>query len=123
MGIDGGTATEIEREKEGYLNLIAHSGWEEEENEEEEGHDTDAGKYTDTNTNTNTNVDRYRRRDRKFSTFHIETYGCQMNLADSDVVRSILLNAGYLYCDSPGEADIIFLNTCAIREKAESRIR
>ena len=55
--------------------------------------------------------------------FHIETYGCQMNIADSDVVRSILLEAGYLYTDSPASADIILLNTCAIRDKAEQRIK
>ena len=54
--------------------------------------------------------------------FFIETHGCQMNLADSDVVRSVLLTAGYSLCDTLEDADLILTNTCAIRENAESKI-
>ncbi len=54
---------------------------------------------------------------------YIETYGCQMNVADSEVVNSIMLDAGFAVIDAPEEADIIFLNTCAIRDNAEQRIR
>ncbi|KAK9864446.1 hypothetical protein WJX84_002398 [Apatococcus fuscideae] len=52
----------------------------------------------------------------------IETYGCQMNSSDSEVVLSILQDDGYAAADSAEEADVILLNTCAIREHAESRI-
>lgn len=52
----------------------------------------------------------------------IETYGCQMNLADSEVVASIMQMAGYEVCDSLEEADAVFLNTCSIRDNAEQRI-
>ena len=54
--------------------------------------------------------------------FFIETHGCQMNLADSDVVRSVLLTAGYEPCDLLEDADLILTNTCAIRENAENKI-
>lgn len=54
--------------------------------------------------------------------FHVETYGCQMNVADSDVVRSVLIEAGHVNVDSVDEADVILTNTCAIRENAESKI-
>jgi hypothetical protein len=54
--------------------------------------------------------------------FFIETHGCQMNLADSDVVRSVLLTAGYEMCDILEDADLILTNTCAIRENAEAKI-
>ena len=54
--------------------------------------------------------------------FYIETHGCQMNLSDSEVVRSVLLSAGYESCDVLEEADLILTNTCAIRENAESKI-
>ena len=53
---------------------------------------------------------------------HIETYGCQMNVADSEVVASIMQMAGYELCDKPEDADAIFLNTCSVRDKAEQRI-
>lgn len=53
---------------------------------------------------------------------HIETYGCQMNVADSDIVRAVLLKAGHTHCDSHEEADVILTNTCAIREGAEEKI-
>ena len=52
----------------------------------------------------------------------IETYGCQMNVADSEVVASIMKMAGYDICDNEVEADAIFLNTCSIRENAENRV-
>lgn len=52
----------------------------------------------------------------------IETYGCQMNVADSEVVASVMGMAGYDICDNEGEADAIFLNTCSIRENAENKI-
>ena len=52
----------------------------------------------------------------------IETYGCQMNVADSEVVASIMQMAGYELCDNEGEAEAIFLNTCSIRENAENKI-
>ena len=52
----------------------------------------------------------------------IETYGCQMNVADSEVVASIMKMAGYDICENEDEADAIFLNTCSIRENAETRV-
>lgn len=52
----------------------------------------------------------------------IETYGCQMNVADSEVVASIMKMAGYSQADSLEEADAVFLNTCSIRENAEQKI-
>ena len=52
----------------------------------------------------------------------IETYGCQMNTADSEVVAAILQTAGYEVCDSLGDADAVLLNTCSIRDNAEQRI-
>ncbi len=53
---------------------------------------------------------------------YIETYGCQMNVADSEVVASVMKMAGYALCDEEAQADAIFLNTCAVRDKAEQRI-
>ena len=55
-------------------------------------------------------------------TFHIDTYGCQMNVADSELVESILLDQGYHKSESPNNADAIFLNTCSIREHAEDKV-
>ena len=52
----------------------------------------------------------------------IETYGCQMNVADSEVVASVMGMAGYEICEKEEEADAIFLNTCSIRENAENKI-
>ena len=52
----------------------------------------------------------------------IETYGCQMNLADSEVVASIMKQSGYRVTEDLDEADAVFLNTCSIRENAEQRI-
>lgn len=56
-------------------------------------------------------------------TAYIETYGCQMNFADSQVVASILKDIGYRLATSPSEANLILLNTCSIREKAELKVR
>ena len=53
---------------------------------------------------------------------YIETYGCQMNIADSEVIGSILKVAGYEVCDSIEAADLILLNTCSIRDNAEQKI-
>lgn len=53
---------------------------------------------------------------------YIETYGCQMNVADSEVVASVMKMAGYDICENENEADAIFLNTCSIRENAENKI-
>ncbi len=53
---------------------------------------------------------------------YIETYGCQMNVADSEVVASVMQMAGYEPTDKPEEADAIFLNTCSVRENAENKI-
>ena len=52
----------------------------------------------------------------------IETYGCQMNVADSEVVASVMKMAGYELCDDIKDADAVFLNTCSVRDKAEQRI-
>ena len=54
---------------------------------------------------------------------YIETYGCQMNFADSEVVGSILTGAGYGLATEPDEADYVLINTCAIRDNAEQRVR
>ena len=52
----------------------------------------------------------------------LETYGCQMNLADSEVVASIMQMADYEVCERLEDADAVFLNTCSIRDNAEQRI-
>lgn len=54
--------------------------------------------------------------------FYIETYGCQMNFADSEIVNSILMKDGMQPVQSAEEADVIFVNTCSIRENAETRV-
>ena len=53
---------------------------------------------------------------------YIETYGCQMNVADSEVVASIMATAGYDTVDTPEEADAVLLNTCSIRDNAEQKV-
>ena len=53
---------------------------------------------------------------------YIETYGCQMNVADSEVVAAVMQSVGYEPCDKPEEADAIFLNTCSVRDNAEQKI-
>ena len=52
----------------------------------------------------------------------IETYGCQMNVADSEVVASIMQMAGYEMCSDIEEADAVFVNTCSVRDNAEQKI-
>ena len=52
----------------------------------------------------------------------IETYGCQMNVADSEVVASIMDMAGYEICNEEDQADAVFLNTCSVRDNAEQKI-
>lgn len=54
---------------------------------------------------------------------YIETYGCQMNLSDSEIVSSIMAEDGYKASSEAKNADIIFINTCSIRDNAEQRIR
>ncbi len=52
----------------------------------------------------------------------IETYGCQMNVADSEVVASVMQMAGYELCEAVTDADAVFLNTCSVRDNAEQKI-
>jgi len=52
----------------------------------------------------------------------VETYGCQMNVADSDLIGSVLADAGYAVAARADQADVIVVNTCAVREKAEERV-
>ena len=54
---------------------------------------------------------------------YIESYGCQMNFSDSEVVAAILKKEGYSTTKNPNEANLILLNTCSIREKAEQTVR
>ena len=59
----------------------------------------------------------------KIKKLYIESYGCQMNFSDSEIVVSILLKEGYKTVKSPNQANLILINTCSIREKAELTIR
>jgi tRNA-2-methylthio-N6-dimethylallyladenosine synthase len=52
----------------------------------------------------------------------VETYGCQMNVADSEVVSSLLQQHGYTFAPAAAAADVVLINTCAIRDNAEARI-
>ena len=52
---------------------------------------------------------------------YIETYGCQMNVADSEVIASVMKMAGYEPCESLDNADAILLNTCSIRDKGHRK--
>ena len=52
----------------------------------------------------------------------VETYGCQMNVGDSEIVVSLMQREGYVYTDRIEQADVIFINTCSIRDNAEQRI-
>lgn len=54
--------------------------------------------------------------------FYIETFGCQMNVADSEVVAAIMQTAGYAITEDVGEADVIMLNTCSVRDNAERHV-
>ncbi|HKK94345.1 MAG TPA: tRNA (N6-isopentenyl adenosine(37)-C2)-methylthiotransferase MiaB [Longimicrobiales bacterium] len=53
---------------------------------------------------------------------YVETYGCQMNISDGELMQGILESGGYEIADSPEEADVILVNTCAIRDHAERRV-
>ena len=59
----------------------------------------------------------------KLKKLYIETYGCQMNVADTEVIFSILGKEGYERTEEMGEADVIMANTCSVRDNAEQRIR
>ena len=52
----------------------------------------------------------------------VETYGCQMNVGDTEIVVSVMQREGYVYTDRIDEADVILINTCSIRDNAEQRI-
>ena len=54
---------------------------------------------------------------------YIETYGCQMNFSDSEIVASLMQDDGFEICDESKEADVLFVNTCSIRDNAEQRVR
>lgn len=54
--------------------------------------------------------------------FFIRTYGCQANVLDSQNIEGILLEIGYSPVDNPLQADVVILNTCAIRENAEEKV-
>src|SRR5260370_7489737 len=53
---------------------------------------------------------------------YIETYGCQMNVADSELVLGVLGREGYVRTDDPARADVVLVNTCAVRDHAEQRV-
>lgn len=53
---------------------------------------------------------------------YVETYGCQMNVSDGELMEGILAGRGYVIVDRPEDADVVLINTCAIREHAESRV-
>jgi len=54
---------------------------------------------------------------------YLESYGCQMNFSDSEIVASIMAEEGYLPTTELGEADVVFINTCSIRDNAEQKVR
>ena len=60
--------------------------------------------------------------DREIRTFHLSTYGCQMNLADSSTLTTTLITRGYRRVDDEKDADLLIFNTCSVREKAEERV-
>jgi tRNA-2-methylthio-N6-dimethylallyladenosine synthase len=60
---------------------------------------------------------------KKNKKIYIETYGCQMNFSDSEIVASILTDNGYEFTKELNSADVVFVNTCSIREHAEERVR
>ena len=56
-------------------------------------------------------------------TVYLETYGCQMNVSDSEIVAAVLREQGYGLTHDPSDADVVLINTCAIRENAEQKVR
>lgn len=62
-------------------------------------------------------------KDKEGKKLYIETYGCQMNFSDSEIVTSILIGKGYEVTSEIKDADLILLNTCSIRDNAEQRVR
>ena len=56
-------------------------------------------------------------------TYHIITYGCQMNVHDSENISAIMEEMGYSFCDDMNKSDVIILNTCAIRENAHNKVK
>lgn len=65
-------------------------------------------------------LDKVQQNNRKL---YIESYGCQMNFSDSEIVASILTTEGFNTTNELEEADLVLINTCSIREKAESNVR
>ena len=55
------------------------------------------------------------------ASYHIEVYGCQMNVRDAELIEGILLSSGYVKASGPGDADAVLVVTCAVRERAEVR--
>src|SRR5689334_6339966 len=53
---------------------------------------------------------------------YIETYGCQMNVSDSELMLGVLGRDGYVRTDDPSQADVLLVNTCAVRDHAEQRV-
>src|ERR1041384_5025414 len=53
---------------------------------------------------------------------YIETYGCQMNVSDSELMFGVLSRAGYVRTEDPSDADVLLVNTCAVRDHAEQRV-
>ena len=53
---------------------------------------------------------------------YVETYGCQMNVGDSEILVSIMQDEGYRYTEDIAQADVILVNTCSIRDNAEQKI-
>ena len=68
------------------------------------------------------NIDMLRPKTGEGKKIHIETYGCQMNVGDSEILLSIMQDEGYFYTEHPEDADVILINTCSIRDNAEQRI-
>lgn len=73
------------------------------------------------NRDSNRDTSRDSSRDSKRS-FYIETYGCQMNFADSEIVHSVLSDHGLYAVDTPENASVVLINTCAIRDNAEQKV-
>lgn len=67
-------------------------------------------------------IDEYRMSKNNLPKYYIETYGCQMNLSDSEIVSSILADSGFAAASDADSADVILLNTCSVRDNAEKKI-